>query len=245
MLMSVIDGARTAPSYPELAGKRVLITGLTSTCGVDVARAFGEHKCRLVLQFAETSETMQTVAEIVAPAALDIKAYGPVGSATDDVVQFARAAAQAYGGLDVVVNLVSLAPAEVAPSATTADIENLVAARLALPFLLGQIIANRMSVVWTEGLLLNIAALAEPPNRTKQAFATVIKAALTGMTRAQAEEWATRGIRCNAITPRPAHSGAGPSLSGEPDMAALALYLASGRGKALSGCVFEAETTAS
>jgi len=27
MLMSVIEGASSSPSYPELAGKRVLITG--------------------------------------------------------------------------------------------------------------------------------------------------------------------------------------------------------------------------
>jgi hypothetical protein len=41
-----------------------------------------------------------------------------------------------------------------------------------------------------------------------------------------------------------AADGAGPpkpSLAGEPEVAALALYLASGRGKALSGLVFEAE----
>ena len=31
-----------------------------------------------------------------------------------------------------------------------------------------------------------------------------------------------------------------PDLRGEPDVAALALYLASARGKRLSGCVFEA-----
>jgi len=31
-LMSVIEGARSAPAYPELAGKRVLITGLSSSC---------------------------------------------------------------------------------------------------------------------------------------------------------------------------------------------------------------------
>ena len=31
MLIRAIEGARSAPSYPELAGRRVLITGLTST----------------------------------------------------------------------------------------------------------------------------------------------------------------------------------------------------------------------
>ena len=56
MLMSVIDDVRVMPAYPELAGKRVLITGLTSSCGVDIVRAFAEHKGRLVLQFAEESE---------------------------------------------------------------------------------------------------------------------------------------------------------------------------------------------
>ena len=56
MLMSVIEGALSVPAYPELAGKRVLITGLTSRCGVDIASGFAEHKGRLVLQFAETSD---------------------------------------------------------------------------------------------------------------------------------------------------------------------------------------------
>src|SRR5262245_31602900 len=108
MLMSVIEGALSAPAFPELAGKRVLITGLTSSCGVDVARAFAEHKGRLVLQFAEESAAMETVAELVAPDALEARVYGPVGGETDDAVEFARTAMAAYGGLDVVINLVPL-----------------------------------------------------------------------------------------------------------------------------------------
>src|SRR5436190_23908281 len=82
MLMSVIEGALSLPAYPELAGKRVLITGLTSSCGVDVVRAFAEHKGRLVLQFTEDSAAMETVAEIIAPEALETKVYGTVGGKT-------------------------------------------------------------------------------------------------------------------------------------------------------------------
>ena len=63
MLMSVIEGARSAPAYPELAGKRVLITGLSSSCGVDIARAFADHKARLILQFDEMSERTQAITE--------------------------------------------------------------------------------------------------------------------------------------------------------------------------------------
>ena len=84
MLMSAIEGARSAPCYPELAGKRILITGLSSSCGVDIVRAFAEHKTRLILQFDEMSEKMQTIAEIAAPHALEIKAFGPVDRTADE-----------------------------------------------------------------------------------------------------------------------------------------------------------------
>jgi NAD(P)-dependent dehydrogenase (short-subunit alcohol dehydrogenase family) len=240
MLMSVIEGALSAPAYPDLAGKRILITGLTSRCGVDVARAFAEHRGRLVLQFAEASEAMQTVAEIVAPTALETKVYGPVGAETEAVVAFARTAMQAFGGLDAVINLVPLETPRLDPAATAADVERQIAAQLVLPFLLSKIAANRMSLVLREGLILNVATLAGTPKGARQAFAMVAKAGLVAMTRAQAEEWAGRSIRFNAIAPQTAQAPSGPDLRGEPDIAALALYLASTRGRGLTGCVFEA-----
>lgn len=241
MLMSVMEGARTALRFPELAGKRVLITGLTGACGVDVVRAFADHKARLVLQFDEASAETQAIAEIAAPAALDIQAFGPVDRTQDDVVQFARAAVQAYGGLDAVINLVPLSLSHLDGSATPAEIERIVGARLLLPHLIAKVVANRMGLLWTEGLILNVAMLPKPVQGPLLALACVIKAALTALTRAQAEEWAAQGVRCNAIAPQTALMPGEPCLAGEPDIAALALYLASGRGKGLSGHVFEAE----
>ena len=241
MLMSVIEGSRTVPAYPELAGKRVLITGLTSACGVDIVRAFADHKVRLILQLDEMSEATEAIAEIAAPAALDIKAFGPVETEAEAVAQFTRSVMMAFGGLDVVVNLVPLTVPRLPPFATTADIERLVVERLILPCLLSKIAANRMALVLTEGLVLNVAVLAPPVEGPTQAFASVVKAAMTAMTRAQAQEWAGKAIRFNAIAPQTLQIPPTPSLAGEPEVAALALHLASGRGKALSGLVFEAE----
>jgi NAD(P)-dependent dehydrogenase (short-subunit alcohol dehydrogenase family) len=241
MLMSVIEGSRSVPAYPELAGKRVLITGLTSACGVDIVRAFADHKARLILQLDEMSEATEAIAEIAAPAALDIKAFGPVETEAEAVAQFTRSVMMAFGGLDVVVNLVPLTVPRLPPFATTADIERLVVQRLILPCLLSKIAANRMALVLTEGLILNVAVLAPPVEGPTQAFASVVKAAMTAMTRAQAQEWAGKAIRFNAIAPQTLQIPPKPSLAGEPEVAALALHLASGRGKALSGLVFEAE----
>lgn len=241
MLMSVIEGVETAPSYPELAGKRVLVTGLTSACGVDIVRSFAEHRCRLVLQLDEESEATQAIAEIAAPHALDIKAFGPIDRAPDDVVDFARSAAKAFGGLEVVVNLVPLSLPALGADASLAEVERIVSSRLLLPFLLSKIAANRMGMVMTEGLVLNVATLTTHLRPGARAFASVVKGALTALTCAQAQEWAAHGIRFNAIAPQTVGAPAEPSLAGEPEIAELALYLASGRGRALSGQVFEAE----
>jgi NAD(P)-dependent dehydrogenase (short-subunit alcohol dehydrogenase family) len=240
MLMSVIEGALSAPAYPDLAGKRVLLTGVRRGCGVDIARAFADHRVRIAVQFAEASAAMQAVAEIVAPAALEAQVYGPVGAGAESAAEFARTAVQAFGGLDVVVNLVPLETAHLDPAATAGDVDRLIAAQLELPLLISRIVANRMSVTWTQGLILNVATLSGRTGGARQAFATLAKASLMDMTRAQAEEWAARGIRFNAIAPQTLPAEPGPHLSGEADVASLALYLASERGKALSGCVFEA-----
>ena len=59
MLMSVAEIARNAGMYPELAGARVLVTGVQATRGVDLVRAFGEHGCRMVLQIPEVSAEIE------------------------------------------------------------------------------------------------------------------------------------------------------------------------------------------
>jgi NAD(P)-dependent dehydrogenase (short-subunit alcohol dehydrogenase family) len=97
-----------------------------------------------------------------------------------------------------------------------------------------------MSLCYADGLILNIATLAVRRRGAAQAFATVAKSALAAMTRSQAQEWAGRGIRFNAVAPQTL-APFSPSPCGEPDIAALALHLASGHGKALSGHVFEAD----
>lgn len=134
MLMSVIEEAHAVECHPELAGKRVLIAGLNSCVEVDLVRAFADHKARLVLQFAEQTESMDAVAEIAARSALEVASYGPVDEAQRwRGRSFARTAVQAFGGLDVVINLVPLHANTIDAASDVDDIEQLVASRLTLP----------------------------------------------------------------------------------------------------------------
>ncbi len=241
MLMSVVDGLRAGHSYPEIAGKRVLITGLTGAMGVDIARSFADAKARLVLQFDETSDEMQALAEMLAPTAVDLAVYGGVQTTTDAVVQFARTAVTKFGGIDAVINIIPLTGTRSTPMQSADDVERQVAERLLLPALVSRIVANRMRLTLTEGLVLNIATLPGRPTGAERAFGMFAKTALATMTRKEAAEWGREGIRFNAVAPQCGGVSSEPGLAGEADIAALAMYLVSGRGKALTGHLFDVE----
>jgi NAD(P)-dependent dehydrogenase (short-subunit alcohol dehydrogenase family) len=245
MLMSVIEGFKYAPQYPEIAGRRILITGMSRTCGVDIARAFAEQGAKLVLQFDETSDEMQAVSEMLAPVAADLAIFSGAPAGTDAIVKFARAAMTAVGGIDAVINIVAL-DACAADTSTPDAVERAVSELLLLPCLVSRIAANRMRLTLTEGVVLTVATLPDvttgtASEKTTRAFAAVAKAALATMTRGEARQWADQAIRFNAVAPATLSDGLDPALAGETDIAALALYLISGRGKSLSGLVFDAE----
>jgi NAD(P)-dependent dehydrogenase (short-subunit alcohol dehydrogenase family) len=238
MFMSVVALKPGVSVYPELAGARVLITGLSSAAGVDVARAFADQQARLVLQSGEQSPQLTELAAFLAESAPEIKLFNDPISDAEDAVRIAQVAAQDFGGLDAVINLVTLEPGEVTPDASFTDIEAAVSAKLIAAALVTRVAANRMRLTWTEGTILNVVTTAGAGGRSEAALAEVIHATLSAMTRGEAKEWAEHGVRINAVGPR-AEDGEVAAAS-DADIAALALYLASKKGAGLSGHMFDA-----
>jgi NAD(P)-dependent dehydrogenase (short-subunit alcohol dehydrogenase family) len=224
-------------TYPELAGKRVLLTGVTASHGIDIARAFAEHGVRLALQVDEVTAETTALVEVLAPEASELHVEMGRLEGPEAVVAFARRAASVFGGLDIVVNLVTLT----LPPWTAgdeADLEGRVSDLLTAPCLVARIAANRMKLLHVQGQVLHIAVMPAAPTVRERSFATLVRPILAAMTRADATTGAPDGIRVNAIAPVAAD--AATALGCEPDVAALALHLAAGRGHALSGLVFDA-----
>jgi NAD(P)-dependent dehydrogenase (short-subunit alcohol dehydrogenase family) len=238
MLIGTLDEVEFAPEYPELAGKRVLVTGVAGSLGIDVMRAFAEARTRLVVQADEDGPETQAMAEIIAPYAMDVKLFPGALDGADAMLRFAREAAQKFGGLDVVVNLARTG--EPAEEADDAEIEGMVAESLAMPVLATRVAVNRMRTMLNTGTILNIVT--SPRNATPGAdmLGVIARHALASFTRSEADGAAEAGIRVNAIVPAAGSVGPGRMLSGSADVATLALHLASGRGPDLTGLVFEA-----
>lgn len=243
MFVSVVKRQDQTEIHPDVLGARVLITGLSHKNGVDVARAFAEHKSRLVIQSADTSPEFAALVPVLAEDAQDMQLYNETVTSSQAAVRLAQNAAQVLGGLDVVINLVSVTRDAVTGLKTLEEIENLASQKLLAPTLITQVIANRMRVTWSEGLILNVVEMPLPESAEEAAIAGVLRAALTSITEAEAKKWADDAIRVNAVGPRALLRTAtdGACLSGDPEIASLALYLASKYGRKLTGHVFDAE----
>lgn len=245
MVMGVIEGQKVSTLYPELAGARVLITGLESRHGVDIARAFAEHGCRLVLQTPALDTALDVLLETLAREAGGVHiTEGSIGD-EEAALKCAQAAAGVYGGLDAVVNLARLDETGLDPEATSREIEDRLASTLRGPLLITRVIAQRMHLTWREGLILNIVTQRAPRTPAAANLGRIARAALAALTKREAQHWADKSVRVNAIVPgiegscAPGEIEAG--LISEPEIAALALRLASARGKSLSGLVFDAD----
>ncbi len=247
MLMSLVEELRFGTVFPELAGSRVLISGVSSQLGVDISRAFADHKARLLLQMSETSIAMDEVANMLALSACDLKIYNGHLLEAEEATKFAKGPAQqAFGGLDVIINLITLTPADLVSAGELEDIEAIVSHKLLSPTLMSRVVANRMRLTMNDGLILNVLHAPPVHDARSAALASLIGATLATITRKEAENWAPEGIRINAITHGSATedmlSGSmlgAPEPVGEPELAALALYLASKRGAMLSGQVYD------
>lgn len=239
MLISTLEEVEFAPEYPELVGKRVLITGVCDPLGVEIVRAFAEAKARIIVQASEDTPEMQALAEIIAPTALEVAFFPGALVGADAMLRFARDAAQKYGGLDCVVNLAAV-PAP-PPGADEMEVERLVTDTLAMAVLSTRVAANRMRTMLCPGAILNVLSVPQRANASHRVVAAIACNALAAFTRTEAETAACDGIRINAVVPAARSSKSSPGqLAGIVDVATLALHLASGREHDLSGLVFEA-----
>ena len=196
-------------------GLCVVITGASAGIGAACARAFAADGARVVLA-ARGAEPLQRLAA-------EIEAAGGEALAvpTDVAVQaqceaLLRAAADAFGGVDVLVNnaganrrgmIESYRADELATVVTVNLVAPIVLTRLALPYL-------RKSKA---PAIVNVASLAGRVPLVHEAVYSATKFGLRAFTLALAEE--LEGIRVSVVSPGPVDTGfIGEDLDHVPDL---------------------------
>ena len=180
--------------YPDLAGKRVLITGALEPEGAVLARAFADHECRLVLQMGLEPSTRSAWAEDLRAIAQGLRVLPGDFSSKDGIDRFADAALRTHGGLDIIVNIARM-PAALASARDEHALQSHLAEGVRAQWQLSQRAIAHMRASGTRGAVINVLAEAKTAGPRGLALHALSKTALEAITQAEAKPAFKDGIR--------------------------------------------------
>jgi 3-oxoacyl-[acyl-carrier protein] reductase len=180
--------------YPDLAGKRVLITGALEPEGAVLARAFAEHECRLVLQMGLEPSPRSAWAEDLRAIAQNLRILPGDFRDRDGVDRFADAALRTHGGLDIVVNIARM-PAGLAAAPDERSLQTHLAEGVRALWQLSQRAVAHMKSNGVRGAVINVLAETKSQGPRGLALHALAKTALEAVTQSEAKPAFKDGIR--------------------------------------------------
>jgi pteridine reductase len=188
-------------SDTRLSGKTALITGAARRVGATIARALHKAGANVVLHYRSSAEDAAELAR-----ELNHARTGSAAMVSGDLLEIdklpalAHAAAEAFGGLDVLVNNASSFYPTPVGDITELDWNDLIGTNLKAPLFLSQAAAPALHT--SRGLILNLADIHGMRPLRRHPVYSVAKAGLIMLTRSLARELGPH-IRVNAIAPGP------------------------------------------
>lgn len=239
------------------ARRAALVTGASYGVGAATALALARDGFDVAItatrlaNLPATATAVEAAGARVAQLALDLRSEQSIAATV-------AGATAALGGLDLLVNNAGANLRKRATEVTAAEWDALMAVNIRGTFFLTQEVGRHLIAAGRGGAIVNIASTHALRGAAERSTYGISKAALVGMTRMLAVEWAGHNIRVNAIapgrldTPSPsrAEKGSDPGymaamlqrvplhrLAGVDDVAAAVAYLASPAAAAMTGQV--------
>jgi len=182
-----------------LPGKTAVVTGGGRGIGSAVARALCREGAR-VLVAARTLAQVEEVARELA--ASGFEAHARACDVTDEgsVAELARAATEALGGVDILINNAGTASSAPIKSTSLAEWNRIMAVNATGAFLCTRAFIGGMAERgW--GRVVNVASITSRMGSPYIAAYTASKHAVLGLTRVAAAEYAGKGVSVNAVCP--------------------------------------------
>lgn len=204
----------------RLDGKRALITGATKGIGADIARTFAAAGAKLILSGRDRADLRSAESALtgefgsqIATAATDLAGY-------DAPLTLAHRAADAFGGLDILVNSAGISHPEPAIDTDPDKFDATIAINLRAPALLAAAVGKVMVDQGTGGSIVTVASAAALAPLPDHYAYCASKAGLVMATKVLARELGQYGIRANSVCPTVVLTEMGQRVWGEESKAA-------------------------
>ncbi|MEY3080159.1 MAG: hypothetical protein RJA94_144 [Pseudomonadota bacterium] len=181
-------------SYPELSGRRAVVTGAATGIGRAIARALARQSIRVAVCDLNLPGAEKVAAEIGGSAfTIDVRKRTAVETAIAEVEK-------AFGGIDILCANAGVSTMQHALELTDEEWDFNFDVNTRGVFLTNQIVARRF-VAQGSGTIVNTASLAAKVGAPLLAHYSASKFAVLGWTQGLARELAPKGIRVNAVCP--------------------------------------------
>jgi glucose 1-dehydrogenase len=195
-------------AFPGLKGKNVLVTGGSSGIGQAIAVRFAEHGANVAINYLRQPEEARETEEQVHACVHKVRQEGVrdvlVGgdvSNEDDVVRMVSEAAEALGGIDVLVNNAGIQISRPSDELSSADFDRVLAVNLRGAFLCAREAIRGFLRDERPGAIVNISSVHQLIPKPGYLGYSASKGAMMNLTRTLALEYAGRGIRVNGVGP--------------------------------------------
>jgi glucose 1-dehydrogenase len=197
-----------AEAMPGLRGKNVLVTGGSSGIGQAIAIRFAEYGANVAINYLsrpeearETEEQVHAcVGRVQQMGVRDVLVGGDVSN-EDDVVRMVGEAAEALGGIDVLVNNAGIQISRPSEELASADFDKVLAVNLRGSFLCAREAIRHFLGDDKGGSIVNVSSVHQLIPKPGYLGYSTSKGGMQNLTRTLALEYAGRGIRVNGIGP--------------------------------------------
>ena len=189
------------PTHAELEGRRVFISGIGNASGERLAWAFAQQRTRLVLHSPQPMLQAAAVADTAKVCATAVRLFsGDLGSERGATERLARAALGAFGGFDLVVNLIGGSTKAVVSTVSNEDLEQAVADELRPAQVLARAVADHARNSGQPAAIMHVC-LTKSGKLAEFAYYAMLKAGLESMVQDQARRWFSHDICVYAFLP--------------------------------------------
>lgn len=176
--------------------RTIIVTGGCAGIGRKIAETFLEHGDQVIV-FDQNKTEVEQVNSLDNPTfkamLVDVTNVSEIQASVDEVVK-------KFGNIDVLVNSAGVARLDMAVEATEKDWDLTMAVNLKGTFFISQAVGKYM-LQEKKGRIINIASQAGVVGFERHAAYTASKAAVIGLTKVLALEWAEHNVLVNAISP--------------------------------------------
>jgi 3-oxoacyl-[acyl-carrier protein] reductase len=183
-----------------LAGKVAIVTGSGRGIGRAIAMKLASQGARVVVNYQKNAATAQEAVDAIVAAGGEAKAVQADVSVLAEAQALVKAATEAFGRLDIVVNNAGTTRDNLIALMKEEDWDVVLGANLKSAWNMCKA-ASRTMMKARSGRIVNISSVSGLAGQGGQSNYSASKAGMIGMTKALAKELGGRNITVNAVAP--------------------------------------------